>query len=122
MVAVDIADAQVSETAAAVVARGGQASAYVVDVSDAGEVWKLADEIRARHGGADIVVVPVEDGPALAGGRVHVQTQAEIQDLHDDVDDGEDPEADGDETDDTELRPARLGPAEQERAEHSGEE
>ena len=63
VVAVDIADAQVSETAAAVVARGGQASAYVVDVSDAGEVWKLADEIRARHGGADIVV----NNAAIAG-------------------------------------------------------
>ena len=52
----DIDEATVKETAAEIVARGGVAHAYQLDVSDAEAVERFADEVCAEHGVPDIVV------------------------------------------------------------------
>ncbi len=52
----DIDEAAVKETAAEIAARGGQAHAYVLDVSDADAVEAFAERVSAEHGVPDIVV------------------------------------------------------------------
>jgi NAD(P)-dependent dehydrogenase (short-subunit alcohol dehydrogenase family)/pimeloyl-ACP methyl ester carboxylesterase len=52
----DIDEGTVKETAAQIVARGGVAHAYTVDVSDADAVERFADRVCAQHGVPDIVV------------------------------------------------------------------
>jgi NAD(P)-dependent dehydrogenase (short-subunit alcohol dehydrogenase family) len=52
----DIDEATVKETAAQIVARGGVAHAYVLDVSDADAVETFAEQVCAEHGLPDIVV------------------------------------------------------------------
>lgn len=52
----DINEAAVKETAAKIAARGGQAHAYVLDVSDADAVEEFAERVSAEHGVPDIVV------------------------------------------------------------------
>jgi len=52
----DIDEAGVKDTAAQIVARGGIAHAYRLDVSDAEAVERFADEVCARHGVPDVVV------------------------------------------------------------------
>ncbi len=52
----DIDEAGVKETAAQIVARGGVAHPYVLDVSDADAVERFADQVCAEHGVPDIVV------------------------------------------------------------------
>src|SRR5829696_2591968 len=52
----DIDEATVKETAAQVVARGGIAHAYTLDVSDADAVEQFAEKVSAEHGAPDIVV------------------------------------------------------------------
>jgi NAD(P)-dependent dehydrogenase (short-subunit alcohol dehydrogenase family)/pimeloyl-ACP methyl ester carboxylesterase len=52
----DIDEAGAKDTAAQIVARGGIAHAYPLDVSDAEAVERFADEICAAHGLPDIVV------------------------------------------------------------------
>jgi NAD(P)-dependent dehydrogenase (short-subunit alcohol dehydrogenase family)/pimeloyl-ACP methyl ester carboxylesterase len=52
----DIDEATVKETAADIVARGGVAHAYQLDVSDAEAVERFADQVCAEHGVPDIVV------------------------------------------------------------------
>ncbi|ORV88885.1 short-chain dehydrogenase [Mycobacterium interjectum] len=56
LVVSDIDEATVKETAAEIVARGGVAHAYVLDVSDAGAVEAFAERVSAEHGVPDIVV------------------------------------------------------------------
>ena len=56
MVVSDIDEAGVKETAAEIVARGGVAHPYVLDVSDADAVERFADQVCAEHGVPDIVV------------------------------------------------------------------
>jgi NAD(P)-dependent dehydrogenase (short-subunit alcohol dehydrogenase family)/pimeloyl-ACP methyl ester carboxylesterase len=52
----DIDEATVKETAAQVVARGGIAHAFTLDVSDADAVEQFAEKVSAEHGVPDIVV------------------------------------------------------------------
>jgi NAD(P)-dependent dehydrogenase (short-subunit alcohol dehydrogenase family)/pimeloyl-ACP methyl ester carboxylesterase len=56
LVVSDIDEASVKETATQIAERGGVAHAYVLDVSDADAVERLADEVCAEHGVPDIVV------------------------------------------------------------------
>lgn len=56
LVVSDIDEATVKETAAEIVARGGVAHPYVLDVSDAGAVEAFAERVSAEHGVPDIVV------------------------------------------------------------------
>ena len=56
LVVSDIDEATVKETAATIVARGGVAHPYVVDVSDSEAVQRFADEVCATHGVPDVVV------------------------------------------------------------------
>ena len=56
LVVSDIDEASVKDTAAQIVARGGIAHPYVLDVSDAEAVERFADEVCAEHGVPDIVV------------------------------------------------------------------
>ena len=56
LVVSDINEASVKETAAQIVARGGTAHPYVLDVSDSEAVERFADEVCAKHGVPDIVV------------------------------------------------------------------
>ncbi len=56
LVVSDIDEAAVKETAAQIAAHGGQAHAYVLDVSDADAVEAFAERISAEHGVPDIVV------------------------------------------------------------------
>ncbi len=56
LVVSDIDEASVKSTAADIVARGGVAHAYTLDVSDAEAVERFADEVCAEHGVPDIVV------------------------------------------------------------------
>ncbi|WP_156766448.1 SDR family NAD(P)-dependent oxidoreductase, partial [Mycobacterium sp. E2327] len=56
LVVSDIDEATVKETAAEIVARGGVAHAYVLDVSDADAVEAFAERVSAEHGVPDIVV------------------------------------------------------------------
>lgn len=52
----DIDEGTAKETAAQIVARGGVAHAYTVDVSDADSVERFAEQVCAEHGVPDIVV------------------------------------------------------------------
>ncbi|HYO03248.1 MAG TPA: SDR family oxidoreductase [Mycobacterium sp.] len=52
----DVDEAAAKETAGLVIARGGVAHSYVLDVSDAAAVEAFADRICAEHGVPDIVV------------------------------------------------------------------
>jgi NAD(P)-dependent dehydrogenase (short-subunit alcohol dehydrogenase family)/pimeloyl-ACP methyl ester carboxylesterase len=52
----DIDEAGVKDTAARILARGGVAHPYVLDVSDADAVERFADQVCAEHGVPDIVV------------------------------------------------------------------
>jgi len=52
----DIDEATAKETAAHIVARGGVAHAYAVDVSDADAVEQFAERVSCEHGVPDIVV------------------------------------------------------------------
>ncbi|MCT7660229.1 SDR family oxidoreductase [Mycobacterium deserti] len=52
----DIDEATAKETAAQIVARGGVAHAYTVDVSDPDAVESFAEQVCAEHGVPDIVV------------------------------------------------------------------
>ncbi|OBJ01724.1 short chain dehydrogenase [Mycobacterium alsense] len=56
LVVSDVDEATVKETAAEIVARGGVAHAYVLDVSDADAVEAFAERVSAEHGVPDIVV------------------------------------------------------------------
>jgi NAD(P)-dependent dehydrogenase (short-subunit alcohol dehydrogenase family)/pimeloyl-ACP methyl ester carboxylesterase len=56
LVVSDIDEGSVKATAAEIIARGGVAHAYVLDVSDAEAVERFADEVCAAHGVPDIVV------------------------------------------------------------------
>lgn len=56
LVVSDIDEASVKETAAEIVARGGVAHSYVLDVSDADAVEAFAERVSAEHGVPDIVV------------------------------------------------------------------
>ncbi|MCV7381046.1 short chain dehydrogenase [Mycobacterium alsense] len=56
LVVSDVDEATVKETAAEIVARGGVAHAYVLDVSDADAVEAYAERVSAEHGVPDIVV------------------------------------------------------------------
>lgn len=56
LVVSDIDEATVKETAAEIVARGGVAHPYVLDVSDADAVEAFAERVSAEHGVPDIVV------------------------------------------------------------------
>ncbi len=56
LVVSDVDQAGVEETAAQIVARGGLAHAYVLDVSDADAVEAFADRVCKEHGVPDIVV------------------------------------------------------------------
>jgi NAD(P)-dependent dehydrogenase (short-subunit alcohol dehydrogenase family)/pimeloyl-ACP methyl ester carboxylesterase len=52
----DVDEATVKDTAAQIVARGGVAHAYTLDVADADAVERFAEEVSATHGVPDIVV------------------------------------------------------------------
>jgi NAD(P)-dependent dehydrogenase (short-subunit alcohol dehydrogenase family)/pimeloyl-ACP methyl ester carboxylesterase len=52
----DVDEATAKETAAQIIARGGVAHAYTVDVSDADAVERFADQVSSTHGVPDIVV------------------------------------------------------------------
>jgi NAD(P)-dependent dehydrogenase (short-subunit alcohol dehydrogenase family)/pimeloyl-ACP methyl ester carboxylesterase len=52
----DIDEARVKETAAQIIARGGVAHAYRLDVADADAVEQFAEQVSADHGVPDIVV------------------------------------------------------------------
>ncbi|RAV16337.1 short chain dehydrogenase [Mycolicibacterium sp. GF69] len=52
----DVDEGTAKETAAQIVARGGVAHAYTVDVSDADAVERFADRVCTEHGVPDIVV------------------------------------------------------------------
>ncbi|HXL59937.1 MAG TPA: SDR family oxidoreductase [Mycobacterium sp.] len=52
----DIDEASVKDTAAQIVARGGIAHAYPLDVADADAVERFAEQISAAHGVPDIVI------------------------------------------------------------------
>ncbi|WP_445165725.1 SDR family oxidoreductase [Mycolicibacterium sp. Dal123E01] len=56
LVVSDIDEASVKETVARIVAAGGTAHPYVLDVSDGDAVERFADEVSATHGVPDIVV------------------------------------------------------------------
>ncbi|MCV7102171.1 SDR family oxidoreductase [Mycobacterium palustre] len=56
LVVSDVNEATVKETAAEIVARGGVAHPYVLDVSDGEAVEAFAERISAEHGVPDIVV------------------------------------------------------------------
>ncbi len=65
LVVSDIDEASVKDTAAEIVARGGVAHSYVLDVSDAEAVERFADAVCTEHGVPDIVVNNA--GVGLAG-------------------------------------------------------
>lgn len=56
LVVSDIDEASVKDTAAQIVARGGVAHPYALDVADAEAVERFADQVCAEHGVPDIVV------------------------------------------------------------------
>jgi NAD(P)-dependent dehydrogenase (short-subunit alcohol dehydrogenase family)/pimeloyl-ACP methyl ester carboxylesterase len=56
LVVSDIDEATAKETAAQIVARGGVAHTYAVDVSDADAVEQFAEQVSSEHGVPDIVV------------------------------------------------------------------
>jgi NAD(P)-dependent dehydrogenase (short-subunit alcohol dehydrogenase family) len=56
LVVSDIDEATVKDTAAQIIARGGIAHAYTLDVSDADAVEQFAERVSAEHGVPDIVV------------------------------------------------------------------
>lgn len=56
MVVSDIDEAAAKNTAAQIVASGGVAYAYALDVSDAAAVEAFAEQVSAKHGVPDIVV------------------------------------------------------------------
>ena len=69
MVASDVDEASVRETAKSIAVQGGTAHAYTLDVSDADAVDAFADEVCEEHGLPDIVVNNAGVGQI---GRAHV--------------------------------------------------